>query len=639
MVKSITLSALLATSLYSADQLADVVVTAKSNKAVIDTAGSYTIVSQEEIKQMNATSIEQVLEEVVGISATVNSSSISGRKNLSLRGTESRHTLILLNGKRISGSDAQIGHSDFQYNWIPMDAIEKIEIIRGPMSTLYGSQAIGGVINVITKVPTKNLEGSIDVVAGNASGYDGGEQKSVTARIAGKVSDKLSLSIVAEKKSVDEILEENDPQATQIEGKEVQNIMLDLWYQIDESQKVSLNYIKGTEDRTRWGTDNTVLTHYDEYYEIEKEHYSALYQKEFDLFSLDLEVYRTRSDSQANMLDFSQAAFPISMAGNSNTIHEMSDTVVNAEITVDTIKDNYLVFGVETRKEAYTKNYISETKTDFSNDAKYTSAFIQDEITLGEDFILTLGTRYDKHSKAGGEFSPKAYLVYKLDENQRLKTGYGHGFNAPTVTQNSDEYSVSASGGKKFYGNDNLKAETSDSVEIGYEYFGNTINFASTLFHTEIEDMITSDEYATNKFKYENIDKAKMSGLELEYKQKEVLEKLDISFNYTYLKTKNETTNQELRAKPKHQSNVKLNYEFPYHVDSTLRYRYTGTQKDENNESLGGYSTLGLQVSKELIKDFKMRVGIENLTDKQLSDAHDYDIRGRFFYVGLNYTF
>ena len=638
-ILSVALSAILTSSVYAGDNLDNVVVTAKSNKAVVDTAGSYSIVTQKEIKQMNASSIEEVLEEVTGISATVNSNSISGRKNISLRGTESRHTLILLNGKRISGSDAQIGHSDFQYNWIPMDAIQKIEIIRGPMSTLYGSQAIGGVINVITKVPNKKLEGSVDIEGGNAPSYTGGEQKTATARIAGQVTDKLSVSVVAEKTNKDEILSKTDSQETQIEGKDVQNLMFDLWYQIDESQKVSLTYIKGTEDRTRWGNDNTVLTHYDKYYEIEKEHYSASYQKEFDLFSLDLELYRTTSDSQANMLDFSKAAFPISMAGNSNTIHKMRDTVLNAEVTVDSIQNNYIVFGLETRNEDYTKDYINTSKTDFSNDADYKSAYLQDEIQLGEDFILTLGGRYDKHEKFGGEFSPKAYLLYKLDQNQRLKAGYGHGFNAPTVTQNSDKYSVSASGGKKFFGNDNLKAETSDSFEIGYEYSTNKTNFASTLFHTQIDNMISTNEFTTNQFKYENIEKAEMSGLEIEFKQEDILTNLDLSLNHTYLETKNKTTNKELRAKPKHQSNLKLNYELPYEVDSTLRYRYTGTQKDSNNSDVGGYSTVGLQLKKEVYKDLTMRVGVENLMDKQLDSSHDYDIRGRFVYLGLNYKF
>lgn len=636
---AITTAALL-TSLSANEKLNDVVITAKSNMEAIDTAGSHSIITSKDIKEMNATSIKELLEEVVGANVTVNSNSISGRKNISLRGMESKHTLILLNGKRISGSDAQIGHSDFQYNWIPMEAISKIEILRGPMSSLYGSQAIGGVINIITKEVSKKIEGSIDIEAGNAQGYSGGEQKNFIGRIAGKINEKISMSLIAEKKEIDEILEKDNAEETQIEGKSITNIMFDLWYQIDETQKVSLNVIRGTENRTRWGTDNTVLTHYDDnYYEIDKSHYSALYQKEFENFALDIEAYKTSSDSQANMLDFTVAGFPISMAGNSNTIHEMTDTVFNAEVTVDSIDDNYIIVGVESRKEEYTKNYISDSKTDFSNEADYISGYFQNEINLSEKLLLTFGLRYDKHEKFGGEFSPKAYLIYKLDDNQRIKTGYGRGFNAPTVTQNSDEYSVTASGGKKFYGNDDLKAETSDSIDIGYEYKNDITNFTATLFHTKINDMISTDEFSTNNFKYENIEKAKMSGLELEFKQKEILKNLDLSTNYTYLTTKNETTNQELRAKPKHKVNIKLSYLLPYEVDSTLRYKFTGKQKDGSNNDLSSYSTVGLQLKKELIKDLSIRIGVENLFDKQLSDDHNYDIRGRFVYAGLKYTF
>jgi outer membrane receptor for ferrienterochelin and colicin len=649
-ITSIALSAVLASSLFSSDDLGNMIVTAKSKQEIIDTSASYTIISEKDIKGMSSKSLENILEEVVGLSASINSSSISGRKNISLRGTESKHTLILLNGKRISGSDAQIGHSNFQYNWIPLDGIAKIEVIRGPMSSLYGSQAIGGVINIITKKPTKNLEGNIDVSTGKPKGYNGGTEKNLSLRLAGKVTDKLSLSLLAEKKKVDEILSDDNVQETKIEGHEVTNVMLDVAYEIDDSQKVSFNYIIGKEYRTRWGTDNTVLTHYDKYYEIDKKHYSALYQKDFDSFSLDIEAYRTSSDSQANMLDFSKAPFPVSMAGNSNTIHKMEDTVLRAEVTVDSIDNNYVIFGLESRKEDYTKDYISETKTDFSNSAKYKSIFLQDETEIGNDFILTMGSRYDKHDKFGGELSPKIYLVYKLDKNQRIKTGYGHGFNAPTVTQNSDEYSVTASGRKKFFGNDNLKPEISDTIELGYEYNNDNIKFSSTVFHTKIKDMITLDEFSLKQYKYENIDEAKMSGFELEYKQENIISNLDFTFNYAYLKTENETTKKELQAKPKHKINAKLNYKMPYNMDSTFRIKYRGSEitiddkgtdsiGDDESIKLGGYVTVGIQLTKAFQDNIKVRFGVENLMDKQLSDNYNFDIRGRYYYVGLNYKF
>ncbi len=77
----------------------------------------------------------------------------------------------------------------------------------------------------------------------------------------------------------------------------------------------------------------------------------------------------------------------------------------------------------------------------------------------------------------------------------------------------------------------------------------------------------------------------------------------------------------------------------PYEVDSTLRYKFTGKQKDGSNNDLSSYSTVGFQLKKEVLKDISVRVGVENLFDKQLDDSHNYDIRGRFIYAGLKYTF
>ena len=94
---------------------------------------------------------------------TLSPRQVGGRKTLALRGLEGKHTLTLIDGRRISPSDDVVGHSDYQYGWLPMSAVERIEIIRGPMSALYGSEALGGVINLITRQPKDKWIGSVSL--------------------------------------------------------------------------------------------------------------------------------------------------------------------------------------------------------------------------------------------------------------------------------------------------------------------------------------------------------------------------------------------------------------------------------------------------------------------------------------------
>jgi len=634
-VISLATSLVLQSSALGMQKMSDVVVTAKSNQSIKDTAGNISIITTEDIKSMSATSLQEILEEVVGINVGVNNNSISGRQTISIRGADSKHSLILIDGKRISGSDAQIGHSDFQYSWLPINAIEKIEVIRGPMSALYGSKAMGGVVNIITKRPKKKIEGEIDVKKGWSSS-EGGDEQDISLSIGGKVLDNFSFAAFIQREDIDKTYKEGDKKATlDREGKEITNKMLNLWYDIDETQQLNATILRGDEIREQqlYSSRTRSTSVYDEYYDIEKKHHAIGYKKHFDHISMDIKYYETISDSHTEQYKYT---------------HELEDKVLNAEFTLDMFDKNFLVFGLEKSKEDYAKRYDSATTNMFSgfqNEIDNKSAYIQDEIEIGDNFLLVLGGRYDKHEKFGGEFTPKANVVYKIDSTSKLKVGYGEGFNAPTVTQNSSSYRFV--GPHTFIGNDNLKPETSRSFDLGYEKYLDKTTFKVSIFKTDIEDLIRGVRISggggfsgmgdTNL--YSNIDKVNIKGLELEFKQKDLISNVDFNLGYNYLKTEDETTGKELTAKPKHKINMKVKAKLPANIDSTLRVKYTGSQFNGNYEKRSGYTTVGLQFSKELIKNLTGRIGVENLTNEQLEDPDNYQIKGRVSYIGLNYKF
>jgi len=632
---SIAASIFLFTALYgtqnSSQRLDNIVITAKSGSEAIDMAGSYTIVSKEDIKEMNVNTIAEILEEQTGITTGVNSGSQYGRSSINLRGMDSKHSLILIDGRRVSSSDALIGMSDFAYNWVPINAIEKIEVVKGPMSSLYGSSAIGGVINIITKKPSEDFFGEIDAKYGFSSA-DGGDEQDYSFNIGGKITDSFSATFSGQMINIEPIKNGNDILAKR-EGRDAKSGILNLWYEIDSTSQISISSMRGNEIR-----DNLK---FDEYYDIDKAHDSIEYEKYFDDIKMNLKYYMSSLDAHSDDTSLLYT-------------HKMDDKVANAEFAVSKFSNNYIIFGAERRVEEYKKAYDLTPIKNFENEIDYTSFYLQDEITIGDKYILTLGARYDKHENFGAEISPKAYLVYKLNDYSRIKGGYGHGFNAPSLTQNSDSYVLSypintTSMPMLFYrftGNSELKPETSDSFEIGYEYNKDSDFFKTTLFYTKVKDLITYKDNGTSggfpiiyqEKLYSNVDKATIFGFEAEYERKNLLSNLDLYLGYSFLDTQDDTTKEDLIFRPKHKANLKLRSRLPFDVNTVFRVNYIGEQYN-GSEDIDGFFTTGVSFSKEVMKNFSVIAGVDNLFDKQLSDDYDFGLKNRVIYSRLNYKF
>ncbi len=609
--------------------LDDIVITTKSASEAIDTAGSYIVVSQEDIKEMNVNTIAEILEEQTGITTGINSGSQYGKSNISLRGMDSKHSLMLIDGRRISASDILIGRSDFAYSWVPINSIEKIEVVKGPMSSIYGSSAIGGVVNIITKKPSENFFGEIDLKYGLSSA-DGGNEQDYSFNIGGKVTDKLSATLSAQMINID-LIKHGTGILAKREGRDVKNGVLNLWYEIDSSSQISITSMRGNETR-----DNLK---FDKYYDIDRSHDAVVYEKYFDDIVMNLKYYTTSLDAHLEDTLFT---------------HKMDDKVANAEFAISKISNNYIVLGAEIRSEKYEKSYDLTPAKDFENKIDYTSFYLQDEITIGNDYILTLGARYDKHENFGSEISPKAYLVYKLDEFNRIKGGYGHGFNAPSLTQNSESYvfevpkdtTIMPMPFYRFRGNSDLKPENSDSVEIGYEYNKDSDIFKTTFFYTKIKDLITFKDngitiegpIAYDEKLYSNVDKATIFGFEVEYEKKNLLSNLDLFIGYGFLDTQDDMTKEDLVFRPKHKANLKLRSMLPFNVNTVLRVNYIGEQYN-GAENVDDFFTTGVSFSKEVMKDFSVIAGVDNIFDKQLSDNYAYELKNRVIYTRLNYKF
>ncbi len=202
----------------TAATLPNVTVTATMAEHDVRTApASVSVVDRKELDARMPADLMEAIQDEPGVGFDVIST--AGRKTLSLRGMESKHILMMIDGKRIAGSDDVVGHSDYSLGWVPMVAVERVEVIRGPMSTLYGSEALGGVVNMITREPTDEWRTSVLLKGGTQTDRSGGSFVQQSIYSAGKVNDVLSLKLTGTNARNSDIPNPLKPEISELEGR------------------------------------------------------------------------------------------------------------------------------------------------------------------------------------------------------------------------------------------------------------------------------------------------------------------------------------------------------------------------------------------------------------------------------------
>ncbi|MGD2117233.1 MAG: TonB-dependent receptor [Chromatiales bacterium] len=604
----------------------------KVQMAPEDVAASISIVTAEEIRESGAGDVFEAIRRTTGVTVGANGSSIAGRKSIQIRGMNSEHVLMLVDGKRLTNTDSQISHSNFQLNAIPIDSIDHIEIVRGPMSSLYGSAGMAGVINVVTKQAGKSWRSAIDVYYGEIDKGDGGEETKVSFTTSGPLAEHVGLRLAVEASDTEVTPDKDgDPAEVEVEGQEIEAISVGLNFEISPQHRLSVDVDESREDRLLLNP----------YYDIARHLYALGYKGEVAGMSVDAKLYESYTDSYY-------------VASSSPYYHYLTDTVFSVDVVKQLNDMNRVVVGGEVRNEKYDKDYDSPSKTDFKDEIDYFSLFAQDDISLLDDRLgVTAGLRYDDHDRFGDELSPKLYLDYQLNDLHSIAAGYGHGFKAPTVTQASDTYSVSHGPTTRYIGNSSLQPETSDSYEVSWTYDSGRTRTRTTLFYNDIENLIDSTKIGgtgtvidPNIFQYSNVHTASTRGLEFEVSHP-LSRNLDFSANYTFMRTEDgENNNKELRNRPRHFGNVQLRHHYgPWDLDTIFNWEYIGTQYMGTGETdpVPAYSLLDLTFVKAVTKSLEVRTGITNITDVRLDDESpnfdEEEERGRFYFVGLRKTF
>jgi len=608
-----------------------VVVTATFTERLLDDApASMSVVTRE---ALNNRPVQDLADALIGVPG-VNVGGVGlARRGISIRGMSNEYTLTLLDGKRISQTAGIIGHSEADVGWIPTEGIERIEVVRGPMSSLYGSDALGGVVNIITRTATDAWRASLTSRGEWREDGRGGDVFQTGLYAGGPlIQDQLGITAYGEFRDRKATPGPVNPLLSEMEGREVTSGNIALNWTPDESQRIELAYGRGEEERAR-DTQQTGATRY--FYnsidDIERQQFSLSHAGKWRWGETTVRAYGTTLEKSNRRSQ-----------GVPTRPQELEDRTLDARTTLPVGEINLLSVGTEWREEELHDTAMNAAGYD---SAIHKAAFLQDEIQLGK-WLFVVGDRLDNHEQFGNQHSPRGYVVYRLSDALTVKGGVGRGFKAPSLKLLSPTYSVTT-GTFVVFGNPNLEPEVSTSYEIGTHFRARGWSLQATAFQNDVDDLIQSfcaaNCDALRVLNYENVDQARIRGVELG-STVDLLPRVALDLNYTYLDAKDRGADRPLAEKPKHSSNVRLGWSPNAQFTAELRGNYYGKQTLYSSEvryELPDYTLWGIDLNYQLTTRFKLHLSGDNLGDEQLAERSTrftYVEPGRSYSIGFTGT-
>ncbi len=606
-----------------ATRLDEVVISATmTQKALGDAPGSVEVITAREIKDLNALTVADALEMAVGLVVSRESGRVEAA---SVRGGRSKHNLVLLDGRRLA-----FGFNDLiDLRQIPTVIVERIEIVRGPASSLYGSDALGGVINIITKSPP-------DTFSGMAMGQYGinrkGEAKEyVGSAFAGGPLDRFRFLLSGEMRHKD--------------GWDISGKLPDDGYKEKPKFAAGRFAFDLTENQVLSGGLEYMENTYTggQFYENQARERKADEQREgyylqYDVHMIDMHNFMLRVNRSVfeNDLGFK----PFAESGERHT--EQYTNQAEVRYSGLFLNNHMITLGTEFRKDGLDDTQMS-IRTDKS--VNNFSLFLQDEFNIFDPLYIVLGLRYDKHSEFGERFSPRASLIYELTDTLRLKGSYGQGFRAPSLTE-LFVTSFRRRGQDVYEANPNLKAEKSVSYEVGIESGHDRFYAGLTAFYTDVDNLIESVFQRTEGtgrdrkqyFQYRNIAEATLKGIEAEGGFT-----LPMGFsmdgNFTWLDVENKSGGEDIGGQPEYKAFIKLGYSLPeWQLRTNLRMSYIGRMTYADGDRFS-YPLFGAYLSKGFGRQIDLFAGVDNIFDKRIERNNVVQIEPTTFYAGVSMSF
>ena len=663
-----------------------VVTATRTAMTVKETPSTVEIVDSKKLEQTQAKTLHDALKGALGVNVF---NDFQGRSNVSIRGSESRHVLIMVDGKRLGGEAAYNSANAWDVDRIRMEDVERVEIIRGPAGALYGSDAMGGVINVITKTPDKT---TADVnyeygwyEDGKGAGYKG---NLYLQGAEGHYSYKINAGLNKNRPYLDP---KGSGDSMNFYGKQ-QPLSLNVGYKFDNGNELSVDFSKIKEDNQKSTTTRTVMMPGKVWQDKVQTIYNDNKRTDYAI------TYKGSDDKQDWMFRAYKSVFDKHYKNQNNTRMTMMgrpqgwklqdpkvDTVkrtlsvIEGKDTFNLSDKNKLTAGFEYRKDQSEGTRLKKPSTSLNGtdahaafdkaDINYLAAYVQDEFRPDDKWLIIPSVRFDHSDQFSNKLTSNLAATYNAADDVRIKAVVGQGYKTPTVNDLYifwEMYAANPGGKGQFYvGNPDLKPEKSLSYELSVEKdWGDRSTVHLGLFRSDVKDLIST--YWTGKLTdddpalypgvkgdmimaYKNIPEATLQGVEL-YGSHRLGKNIYLNAGYTFLDAKDKTAGTRLKDRAKHQVTFGVSYQpeniyawdLSFDLVSNLGYYFNNGDKSTMGNFVyetKDFTIANIMASRHLNKDTKIYLGIDNISNHQNFGPYSDGNLGRLYRVGMEYKF
>lgn len=689
-----SLSCLLLQNCLLAETLDEVTVTTatKTEKNIEGISASVEVITQKEIQKMAAESLKDIIKRVPGVNLEYgtfpNASSVS-KSSVTIRGMSGNGTLILIDGRRLSGEV----QNPFELDRIPASTIERIEIVKGPMSSLYGADATGGVINIITKKPTSKAITTLELKYGvNKDGE--GENKNINLSTQGKI-DKVRYSFYINQTITDPYTQKEDadvyakqgattvkPSAhvhpgvngisdtykdvdvTYGEESDILTIGSRLDYDINENNILGFefNYMDEQRDGTYIG-----------YFHPSKHAagipiYNVPVESSDDNTRLDLGADWTTYANEDLTLKFriysssykkrnETAAVYWQEMGYSSKEDSISDgmranvDIINYEALAHyALNDAHLLTGgLEKRDESRDATVFAQANEFTTKKVDYKALYLQDEWEISDTLNAISGFRYDEISNAKDKPTFRLGMVKNFSSLFNLRGNFAQGYRVPNMRELyiNKQTPTGLQQGSEVLGYD-LKPEFTNSFEVGLSGKKEKFSYKAATFYNKIKDKI-SEINTGSYYTFENISDATTYGSELTLNYT-FTQNFTTTFSWNELRTQNDETKKELEFNPERTFLLSASYALSNDFNTALTAKYIGEQyyvqtlnrgaptESTQDATTHDYTLVDLNLNYNLQKNITLFGGVNNIFNEGVDDILGSD-KGTFFFSGIRATF
>ncbi len=654
------------------EQLGEVVITAtRTLRQLSSLPLPAQLISKKEIKSTNSVKLIDILNEQTGL---VTVPDYGGGEGIQLQGMDSQYTLILIDGVPLVGRLA----GTLDLSRISIGNIKQIEVIKGASSSLYGNEALGGVINIITDKPTWGLKGDVYLRGDSFATLDIGgtlnykeDKLGLNLFVNRYKSDGYDLDKSDKLKTISPFVNNTFSAKLNYEFSEKTKLLLSGRYYHQKQEVEPVEGLKGEGFMDEWNSQIKLSHTFSDKWQSFLEIYATKYMTK--------QYYENKDHSVEDQNDFNQL-------------------LVKPELRVmyEPIEAHQFIAGIGLTHEALDKSYFIDVPK-----FNATYSYLQYDAEFFQKLNIITGVRFDNHNEYGSQLSPKIAVRYKVYPRLNLRGSVGYGFKTPDFRQLYNNFTNTAVGYTVLGHNavvtrlpemqnegqilntkvslsdfdHPLKPENSIAYNIGFDFkLNSNIKFNANLFRNDIKNLIDTYVIATKKnglsvFSYQNINKIYTQGVEVNLNYK-IVQNLTFSAGYQLLLAKDKEaeklfkkgeifarsedgTSFELSAKDyfgllnrsKHMANMKLFYKIPkwgldVNIRGTYRSKYglydTNGNKylDKYDRFINGHTLWNVAVNKTFYRMYQLSLGVNNIfdfTNKEITNIPGRIIYGKIF--------